>query len=763
LAIGQRETNITLSANNTIRFDNLNYLNQLGSDDYLTIAIYTNEDSANLLYEYAFGRNGLHVYYRIPTGFTELSNGVLPGTQLYDTQPMRGRGPLVRPLGGMRLKYRYQQPMRRNTADNSIEAIPVESILWSFNAAGWLCLDGGVSYATCEYYGNGKEYKQNDPASLTYKDKSLKEDWSIWWEPAAGDIDKKEALWVSDLDIIGKFNADLDKTENSIQEFRVRTRILDSESDEVLKGDDVEMLEAVLWQFGLSPQKSGVAKNSKGVDYTQFNAGDQGTRIGENRGDGNGQSKNCQGKVIEDRSIFHVGWVSCPTFSVSTEAMVRRFKLRNTFTGDTIKLAHLSENKLGIVDDNFLKWVKRDWLQYMGSVEENLKHPVFKKDTENLEAWIAEAAKIWESGSGAYVPASLTISIYGQVMVQAGLAPDSKTQVGLLKAWLEQESPYHWGDNNKHYIKTPYRMNEGGADENGSLSFSQAIYHHRYGPNPCAAEADNKLNLYHPGDNIKTMVVHSASSGGSDGASLSCEGGMHRAFVGAQSIREKYNNVTDGKLGDSDKMTDFIGYIDNATGAIVQKSVTEKEDDYEALAKAIGIYNGAQRWMRNMSWPRMIKSIPYKEGSKGNFGMKNGKDRVCHSCSYSIKVRNHELTFKGKLRTYVWKGGDKTDLNHDGVIGKIADDPRTHENDPVSETVIFVDLNGDGDVLDSFLDDPRTDEDDPVDEAIVPWCFAYGEQEWIDKKNFTLIKEAAVGSRTKKPIGRIDCQTGNLI
>ncbi len=39
LALGQNETKVTLTENNTIRFEKLDYLNQLGSDDYLTIAL----------------------------------------------------------------------------------------------------------------------------------------------------------------------------------------------------------------------------------------------------------------------------------------------------------------------------------------------------------------------------------------------------------------------------------------------------------------------------------------------------------------------------------------------------------------------------------------------------------------------------------------------------------------------------------------------------------------------------------------------------
>jgi len=233
-----------------------------------------------------------------------------------------------------------------------------------------------------------------------------------------------------------------------------------------------------------------------------------------------------------------------------------------------------------------------------------------------------------------------------------------------------------------------FRMNEGGADEHGSLSFSQLVYKKRFGPNPCKAHSDSKLNLYDPEDNIKSMVVHTASS------VSNCEGGLHRAFI-AKSLAEPYIPGT----ANGRNVSDLVGYL-KADGT-VHKITALKEDDYEVLAKGIGIYNGATSWFRNNSWPMILKY--FKHGTDKGKNIKATKG--CASCEYTIEIRNGRGTnrsFGMKYRTYVWEGG-KT----------------------------LQDTNGNG--------------NQDAGEVKVPWCFAYGEKEWIDPYVIT----SRDGSKTK--------------
>lgn len=135
-------------------------------------------------------------------------------------------------------------------------------------------------------------------------------------------------------------------------------------------------------------------------------------------------------------------------------------------------------------------------------------------------------------------------------------------------------------------------------------------------------------------------------------------------------------------------------------------AITANEDEYEQLARAIAEYNinpGSK------SWPSTLK---------------NKKLADCRSCEYSIDVRNSSDKFNLPYRAYIWKGG----------------------NYPADLT----DENG-----------------NPDPKAGTEWCFKYGEEEWVDGKEFSKIDEAARGDLLAdppiQPQGRINCTTGDAI
>lgn len=55
LAFGEEEIKATIGASQNIRFDNIAHLGGLSPDDYLSLRLYANNDTANTLWEYAFG------------------------------------------------------------------------------------------------------------------------------------------------------------------------------------------------------------------------------------------------------------------------------------------------------------------------------------------------------------------------------------------------------------------------------------------------------------------------------------------------------------------------------------------------------------------------------------------------------------------------------------------------------------------------------------------------------------------------------------
>jgi len=50
---------------------------------------------------------------------------------------------------------------------------------------------------------------------------------------------------------------------------------------------------------------------------------------------------------------------------------------------------------------------------------------------------------------------------------------------------------------------------------------------------------------------------------------------------------------------------------------------------------------------------------------------------------------------------------------------------------------------------------------DGVTESEVPWCFAYGEQEWVSGKKWRDVKQAASDTDARgnihNPVGRMNC------
>ena len=86
-------------------------------------------------------------------------------------------------------------------------------------------------------------------------------------------------------------------------------------------------------------------------------------------------------------------------------------------------------------------------------------------------------------------------------------------------------------------------------------------------------------------------------------------------------------------------------------------------------------------------------------------------------------------------RTYIWEGAAGEDLNGDGEIKNVPADPNTVP--PTQE------LKEEG------------------------WCFAYGEKEWVDGKEFEDVAYAANDKddrgRPKLFSGRVNCSTGDPI
>ena len=678
-SIGGEEALATLSPGGTVRFENGVHLNSLDDIDLLSIRLYQANDAANVLWQYNL--SGVYAYYKIPH--------VVRWLKKTESSPVDNKE--FRILGGMRVRFEYApEPDEK-------EILKYE---WRFKNAG--------SSKNTGRFKQGFEFSSPE-LMVTNVDSD-----TVYWEPNdwRADHDIKGTLKITYID-----NKGAQKTRT--RTFKVSSRVLAPKAPgSELQGTDVAMLEELLWQLGLSPQKGS--------------PGSEGARIKSDRGKNRrginlGQTKVCGNRDADKRSVFYSGWANCANGEVSLEVMVRRYQARRNATsankgGNKVTGALLNQASAS-VDDATLGNLKKDWSAYSKAYNELSGSGVILAEDTQMKQWIKDAVEIWDKGKGIRVPVNTyTEATHAGILRLAGVTADkTNTRNIFLRNWITHESTYHWGNNIKNNQPSPYRMTEGGADEHGSLSFSQLLYGHRYGLTPCAAHAEAGLNLYHPGDNVKTFVVHTASDNGVSTGQTRCKGMMYAGFI-EDSLRKQFSVDTaaiDASAGD---VNDLRGYYHRAGSVTVPGS---REDNYEALAKAVIGYNGGETYAKRYSWAKLLKYRAYDASSDRNSG------GTCHSCRYSIEVRG--TIFGNNLRTYIWEGGKGVDVNNNGTIDIIPADPSTTPPTPA------------------------------IDESTAPWCFAYGEKEWVGGKVFSKVRSAAIGTSKKLPIGRVNCVTGGVL
>lgn len=745
LALGQQEVNVTLTENNTIRFEDLGFLNHLGSQDYLTIALYTNEDAGNLLWEYAFGRNGLHVYYKIPHELNELHD--LESVRLDSSAPEGTnieQAKLVRTLGGMRLKYRYEPPRRLDAGQDAPGYVPVIDITWKFNANGWYCQDSGVDYTNCKYYESGQAYKQTHQNTLE-RDRTNQTDWSIWWEPAAGAETVKQADWslpkdgtaYQDRETLAAYKVTLEGMNASIQDFKVVSRLIKPNITDPMQGHDVEMLEALLWQLGLSPQVGS--------------PGSEGARTNSLRSTDNGWTKSCQNEFTNSYDTYYSGWGSkkCSANLVSTEGMVRRFQGRNFEVGN-LGGNTTTSNVHGKVGNGTLSRLYRTWRHYQSAYNSNNGDAIYRLNDVNVSWWEIMEQITHQGGVLPYVETSsysveksYTDTIHQSITAEFPAEAKNITRREIYKTWIQQESGgIFWGTNAKNYQSTPFRVHEGGGENEGSMGFNHIVWKRMYGPeNGCLSnrgyllpekdqtdENDSNVNLYRPQNSFFAFLAAASDP------ECKTSNGLYKAY----STQKTYN-------------TDILGTSMPVAYCYEPKSGTrcvesgnnrhaytaEKDTGLNLLGKAVMAYNhgtGGLTGNNYFSSTLMLKSNPQNNADdKGELISKDNPILPVHF-NYWLTIKKktqNDSTLAGYLPfvTYIWKGGESGgyDLNIDGQIADLADDPKTP------------------DVV------------DPVVETTLPWCFSYGEKEWMEGMTWTKTMESAKGSLTRLPAGRIKC------
>lgn len=550
-------------------------------------------------------------------------------------------------IGGVRLKLTYNLNSLTHEDKNRLD-----SITWTFNQAGRLCKDLKV-YANnqtpdgktqCEDMASTTDGPVFTAEHSTQGDKET--DHTLYWEPKEWNNTLNTTLTTTTHYKAGKdtitgyangqaVTVDYPKI---IQTLAIKTRELGPQAaGQEHRGNDVKMLEQMLWQLGLSPQ--GAKK------------GYLATRINENQ-----------------RSIFTAGSTK---ESTSLELMLRRLQARGVGaeTRFSTSLSKIVQNSTGQLPQDVLQQLKTLWNSYLFAVQKYPDTLALLTDYKDLESWLTKALALWEfgiEGKTNYVPATYKDEHHKKVLHAAGISvTEEYSREKLLKAWALTETHGQWENN--------YRMVLGGADEEGSIGFNQILHSYRYSKAPCTVHAEVALNHYDPAENLQGFVVHTAAEvRGNKGIKQSCGGAFFYTY--ASTGRGMKRIYSDSALKGYRQKTpqDIYGAVNTLTTQALSNinrncqsednNSAHCEDAYDTFAKALAFYNGetiVRDWNNglNGSWPEVLKKTLVTNDASQQDANAGDNLKYCHTCKYSINIRQ---TFKLPLRQYIWLGGTNT-------------------------------------------------------------------------------------------------------
>jgi len=744
LSLGGEEVLATIGQDGKVVFENPEHLNQLSEEDLLSLRLYLNGDSANVLWEYQVA--GFAPYWSIypdqqpqrirksnsveqvvaqqidlplnwffPAAYAEPTNLNVEDQGSYFT------------LGGMRIKLIFQ------TEKSDYLGAP-EDIIWESNSI----------VKVPEAQNNGTFFKEEKPDATAYPDRLTEGAalspsaylYQVYFEPPSWETGQN-------IEITAKVRYKNDPRYKQYQ-FNLKTRelypvsesrpnIYNGEDPQApLQGADVAMLEDLLWQLGISPQY-----NSPGKAGARINS-DRGTHKGVNYG----WTKNCQGEEARARDVYSVGWDStCADESrengVSMEGMVRRFQGRSfdVPNGDRkyVNLKGKTDTSQihGRVDDTTLAQLAKVWEHYREAVFK-YQNPQYRTNNLADTSWQSAATMLTSGGrvpyenSSAYnILASYTAAQHTSLKTNFPEAANGFTVKGLIQAWTKQESGnIHWGGTDTN--PAIYRLYEGSADEQGSMGFNHIVWKRLYGTENDCDEVrgyigdTSNVNMYNPTNSLYGLIVAGAH------ASCSSSNGLHEAFVDgdyatAIPVEDRpsaycYEGV--GISSDSAADTRCANIINE------QRAVHNFTDTQDAgmhlLGEALAGYNAGSRYP--------------DPGNPGTQVLHYFGDRML-DCSRSITGSGDYVRTKFgywmAIKGHTQDAWEKMSTDDRSSAGYLPYTTYIWPNNLTGTAALGVDLNRDGTIS-------TVANADGIIEANTPWCYAYGELEWM--KPFSIVE-----------------------
>jgi hypothetical protein len=522
-------------------------------------------------------------------------------------------------LGGVRLKFTLPE----NTLEGAeITANP--KFECKISAAGKLCTD-------FTYTATGTEcdtLAADAPFDKTHE--KLKTDYEFYWEPEK---------WDNTLDAQGTLtitfdNQDLPKKEIA---FKLEKRELKATAvtgpvpAEALEGDDVAMLESMLWHLGISPSANPGARGVRLTDENKkvFNTGTPSVGL----------------------MMGRFNYINYSDIWVNSDGLTLKQKTNQSIR----KEMHTGQYKGSITLDK----LKKHWQDYyMAYTTYSTKAAYNFSDLTTAQKNAAEAVF---DGTITYPNAAFSITATYDA-TQHSLVKDYKdfNRIDILKAMAGQESfGTQWGYNSK-----TYRMTVGGYDEAGSKGFNQIKNKYSYGGRSIGGDgtessvtctsvsaydgSTSKVNHYDPAQNI---IAKAAFMAGSEG---DCGRSMNKAFA------------TNGWKATHDKAGVVLKKMITGTTAEIVTGA-HQDDALELLSKAIGAYNqGAGRFNGTDSWSEMLINLP-RSLYQAEEATEVQKSKIL-AIKYVMETLKNQSADKPDqnvlpYRTYIWEGAAEVPEN----------------------------------------------------------------------------------------------------
>ncbi|WP_396589155.1 hypothetical protein [Bermanella sp. R86510] len=564
-------------------------------------------------HHYTIGASKLDIVAHVPTEYT--LEGETEEVSLTNTDSMVQQQQKYYTLGGVRLKISVPQNL---LSPKQLTAL--EDMEWTIDAPGKLCTD-------FTYTKDGSECDAIDADTVFNEShEKLEDNYSFYWEPEK---------WDNNLKAQGKLTITFNNEDFPTKEilFKLEKRTLRPASSvagpvpaDTQEGDDVAMLESMLWHLGVSPSD---------------NPGVSGVRLLESQ-----------------RNTFSEG-------VASVGLMLGRF---NYFSHSPIADITDHQEMLSVGIDSTVE-LKNHWLHYMYAYQ---SRPLARFAFEHLTPEDIAAAEAVFDGKINYpngadlgtIDATYTSQLHEKVKQYKDFKRSD-----ILKAMAKQESnSEHSGYQNKP--DNQGRITVGGADEAGSSGFNQIQNKYTYGglaldgtssktSSICAPasayneQGESQVNHYDPGQNLTAKAVWLVGEQGNCG----------------RSFRKAFHDQTYNGIYSSAGSVTLLRMKTGSTPYEVQGG-THTDDTYETLNKAIGAYNqGAgvfsggdgNSWLSLLSRQNAQQSSAYKKLKKKGYGNLTKTEKIDYGRTtamvYAMKVMHDSDKLGLPNRTYIFEGG----------------------------------------------------------------------------------------------------------